>query len=94
MSAMNSFDRAALPDTESYFEAEGFDLKGPGKWKTTRCDFHGGSDSMRVNTEGGGWVCMASDELGISEIYDLQCRFAEVGFGVYPLTGDLLGGVQ
>ncbi|RYF40427.1 MAG: hypothetical protein EOO27_47710, partial [Comamonadaceae bacterium] len=30
-----------------------------GKWRTTRCDFHGGSDSMRVNITTGGWVCMS-----------------------------------
>jgi hypothetical protein len=28
-------------------------------WKTTACIFHGGSDSMRINTHSGAWVCMA-----------------------------------
>jgi len=58
---MGNFNREALPDPASYFEAEGLPLVGPrsAKWKTTRCDFHGGSDSMRVNTETGAWVCMA-----------------------------------
>lgn len=32
----------------------------------------------------------AADELGISEFYRLQQRFAEVGFSLYPLTGDSL----
>lgn len=63
------FDRDRLPEPAGYFEAEGFTLKGPGKWKTTRCDFHGGSDSLRVNTDTGAWVCMscgakAGDVLG------------------------------
>jgi DNA primase len=52
------FDRDMLPEPASYFEAQGLELKGPGRWKTTRCLFHGGSDSMRINTSDGGWACM------------------------------------
>ena len=56
-----SFDRNLLPDTTGYFEAQGLKLTGPrsAKWKTTECKFHGGSDSMRVNTSTGAWVCMS-----------------------------------
>jgi hypothetical protein len=61
---MGAFIRHRLPDTVSYFEGEGLTLRGPGKWKTTRCEFHGGSDSMRINTDTGGWVCMACGEKG------------------------------
>jgi len=53
-----TFDRTRLPDRAAYFDAEGLKLTGPGKWKTTACAFHGGSDSMRVNTATGGWCCM------------------------------------
>ena len=56
---MGEFIRANLPDPVSYFEAEGLKLEGKGKWRTTECKFHGGSDSMRVNVTTGGWVCMA-----------------------------------
>ncbi len=61
-----SFDRNLLPDTPSYFESQGLVLAGPrsAKWRTTRCAFHDGSDSMRVNTASGGWVCMACDASG------------------------------
>ena len=61
-----SFDRTLLPDPVAYFENQGLTLKGPGraKWKTTACNFHGGSDSMRVNTENGAWVCMSCGEKG------------------------------
>lgn len=64
-----TFERDRLPEPASYFESEGLKLIGPGKWKTSRCDFHGGSDSLRVNTESGAWVCMscgakAGDVLG------------------------------
>ncbi len=56
-----SLERDRLPDPVSYLEAEGLRLTGPrnAKWRTTECRFHGGSDSMRVNTKTGAWVCMA-----------------------------------
>ena len=56
---MGEFLRDNLPDPVSYFESEGLKLDGRGKWRTTECRFHGGSDSMRINTQTGGWVCMA-----------------------------------
>ena len=56
---MGSFVRENLPDPISFFEGEGVKLDGKGKWRTTRCDFHGSRASMRVNTETGAWVCMA-----------------------------------
>lgn len=55
-----SFDRTHLPDPVSYYaDAAGLALQGRGKWRTTRCDFHDGSDSMRINTETGAFRCMA-----------------------------------
>lgn len=54
-----AFNRDALPSWESYADMVGLVLQGRGRWRTTRCEFHGGSDSMRVNTESGGWVCMS-----------------------------------
>ena len=53
-----SFDRERLPDAQGYYEGEGLNLQGRGKWRTTSCAFHGGSDSMRINTSTGGFVCM------------------------------------
>lgn len=58
------YERDMLPDPVAFFEAEGLTLKGPGRWKTSRCVFHGGSDSMRINTDSGAWVCMACDQKG------------------------------
>ena len=60
------FDRSLLPDTVTYFENQGLTLKGPrsAKWKTTTCNFHGGSDSMRVKVSTGAWVCMSCGEKG------------------------------
>ena len=61
-----TFERHLLPDAVGYFEAQGLKLTGPrsAKWKTTACQFHGGSDSMRVNTQSGGWCCMSCSESG------------------------------
>ena len=59
-----SFDRNHLPDPASYFEAEGLKLDGRGKWRTTECKFHGGSDSMRINLASGGYCCMNCGEKG------------------------------
>ena len=53
------FDRRNLPDAVGYYESEGLKLTGRGKWRTTECKFHGGSDSMRINTDSGAFVCMA-----------------------------------
>jgi hypothetical protein len=61
-----TFARNLLPDPVFFFENHGLTLKGPraAKWKTTTCNFHGGSDSMRVNVATGAWVCMSCGEKG------------------------------
>ena len=56
---MGEFIRDRLPDAVEYFDSEGVLLRGPGRWKTGPCHFHGGSDSLRVNVQSGGWCCMA-----------------------------------
>jgi phage/plasmid primase-like uncharacterized protein len=55
---MSEFIRDRLPDPIDYFDLEGVPLRGPGRWKTGPCHFHGGSDSLRVNVQSGAWVCM------------------------------------
>ena len=55
-----SFDRNKLLDAQDYYEnTAGLTLVGRGTWKTARCDFHGGSDSMRTNSKTGAFACMA-----------------------------------
>ena len=54
-----TFIRERMPDAQSYFANMGLVLTGKGKWRTTECQFHNGSDSLRVNVETGGWVCMS-----------------------------------
>ena len=72
------FERDRLPDPIAYFENQGLTLRGPGKWNTTRCNFHDGSDSMRVNTASGAWVCMACGAKGCDVLsYEMQATGTE-----------------
>lgn len=56
-----ALNKNLLPDPQTYYEAQGLTLKGAKNavWKTTRCEFHRGSDSMRIFVASGGFVCMA-----------------------------------
>ena len=54
-----TFDRRNLPDPVAFYESRGLVLTGRGKWRTTSCAFHGGSDSMRINIDSGAFCCMA-----------------------------------
>ena len=75
-----SFNREQLPEPAGYFENQGLQLKGPSgaKWKTTTCNFHGGSDSMRVNTATGAWVCMSCGQKGGDVLaYEIAATGAE-----------------
>lgn len=60
------FDRERLPEPLAYYtETAGLTFRERrGRWRTTRCDFHGGSDSMRINTETGAFCCMACGASG------------------------------
>ncbi|MDP2416198.1 MAG: CHC2 zinc finger domain-containing protein [Hydrogenophaga sp.] len=76
-----SYDRNLLPDPTTYFEDRGHKLSGPAraKWKTTNCTFHGGSDSMRVNTATGAWVCMSCDAKG-GDVLAFEMQHAGLDF--------------
>jgi hypothetical protein len=56
-----ALNKNLLPQPADYYEGQGLTLRGAknSAWKTTRCVFHGGSDSMRVSMQSGGFVCMA-----------------------------------
>ena len=91
-----SFKRNLMPETASYFEAQGLKLAGPSraKWKTTACQFHGGSDSMRVNLQSGGWCCMSCGESGGDvlayhlKMYGLEFVEAAKQLGAWVEDGD------
>jgi hypothetical protein len=54
------FHKDRLPDPQAYYESQGLALRPGGtSWRTTRCDFHGGSDSLRLHLPSGAFVCMA-----------------------------------
>ena len=95
---MGEFTRDRLPDPISYFDAEDVRLIGPGRWKTGPCHFHGGSDSLRVNTKSGGWVCMACGVKGGDVLsYHMQMHgmeFVEAAraLGAYAEDGRRYGG--
>jgi len=75
-----SFDRSLLPEPTTYFENIGLKLAGPrsAKWKTAECKFHGGSDSVRVNTATGAWVCMSCGVKGGDVLaYEMQSTGAD-----------------
>ena len=74
------FDRTRLPDPATYFESQSLKLTGPrsAKWKTGACQFHGGSDSLRVNVSSGAWVCMACGAKGGDVLaYHMQAHCVE-----------------
>ncbi|MBL0420511.1 hypothetical protein JI739_09175 [Ramlibacter sp. AW1] len=55
-----AFIKDRLPDPLSYYESQVLRLSPRGKpWRSAECQFHGGSDSMRINIESGAFVCMA-----------------------------------
>lgn len=74
-----SFNREQLPDPLDYYEnTAGLKLMGRGPWRTTRCEFHGGSDSMRINLKSGGFMCMSCGEKGGDVLaYEMQATGAE-----------------
>ena len=61
---MSEFKKDLLPDALGYFESQGLKLSARGKWRTTECRFHDGSDSMRINTTSGAWRCMSCNAKG------------------------------
>ena len=73
------FDRNALPEPLGYYESQGLTFRErKGRWRTTRCDFHQGSDSMRVNTQTGAFVCMACGVHGGDVLsYEMQLTGAD-----------------
>jgi DNA primase len=76
---VGEFIKDRLPNPISYFEGEGVRLVGPGRWKTGPCAFHGGRDSLRVNTQSGGWCCMACGAKG-GDVLAFHMQMHGMGF--------------
>ena len=60
------FNREQLPEPLGYYVGQGLTLTGPrsSKWKTAPCQFHGGSDSLRIHIGRGAFVCMSCGAKG------------------------------
>lgn len=58
------FHRELMPAPLDFYQDQGLTLVGKGKWRTTSCTFHGGSDSLRINVASGGYLCMACGAKG------------------------------
>lgn len=80
-SPAKDFNRELLPDPLSYYEAHGLTLKDPrnASWKTTKCHFHGGSDSLRIKVSSGAFVCMACGARG-GDVLAYEMAVHGVGF--------------
>ena len=79
--------RDRLPEPRGFFENQGLVLVGRGAWRTTRCIFHGGSDSMRVNIHSGGFCCMAGCGARGGDV--LAYHMAAQGLGFVEAARDL-----
>lgn len=82
-----------LPDPIHYYESVGHIFRSKGEWMTTNCEFHGGSDSMRIHktgafrcmncgVHGGGIVSYHMQRFQVD--YLQACR--DLGVGVGYLT--------
>lgn len=60
---MGKFIRENLPDALDYYASEGLKPTGRGNWRTAACNFHGGSDSLRLHVRGA-FMCMACGARG------------------------------
>ena len=95
MSRMNG----QCPDPVEYFERLGVVSKGGrSPWRTTACQFHGGSDSLRFRSDTGGWVCMACGVKGGSVVdHYMQlhcCSYAEAAQALGIRCEQIQGGAR
>lgn len=63
--APGQFKRDLLPDPQSFFEAQGMQLRGRGAWRMTKCVFHDDSRaSLSVNVHTGAFRCHSCQASG------------------------------
>lgn len=69
-------NKALLPSPTTYYELQGIKLIGRGEWRSALCPFHEDrSPSLRINTQSGGFICMACNTRGGDIIAFHQKRF-------------------
>jgi hypothetical protein len=76
-----AFDRERLPDPIAYYQGQGLTLMGSHQaaWRTTQCQFHSGSDSLRIKVSTGAFVCMACGARG-GDVLAYEMAMNGVGF--------------
>jgi hypothetical protein len=76
-----AFNRERLPDPIAYYQAQGLNLMGAHQaaWRTTQCQFHSGSDSMRIKVITGAFVCMACGARG-GDVLAYEMAVHGIGF--------------
>lgn len=59
------FGRESLPDAASYYQSEGFAIRGRDDWQSGLCPFHAErSPSFRLNVRDGGYYCHGCEAKG------------------------------
>lgn len=62
---MGKFIPENLPNPLDFFDSVGVQLTGSGRWRNGPCHFHDGNDSLRINTQSGGWICLNCNVSGM-----------------------------
>lgn len=59
------FERNNLPNPLSFYEEQGMNLIGTGKWQKTLCPFHDDHDpSLSINSQNGAFYCFSCQTKG------------------------------
>ncbi len=73
-------NRALLPNPIEYLKAQGLNPKGSGLWRDLVCPFHDDtSPSLRINSERGGYKCMACGAKG-GDVIAFHMQLKSIGF--------------
>ena len=73
-------NRALLPNPIDYLKAQGMSPKGSGLWRDLVCPFHDDtSPSLRINSDKGGFKCMACGAKG-GDIIAFHMQLKSIGF--------------
>lgn len=73
-------NRALLPNPIEYLKAQGMSPKGSGLWRDLVCPFHDDtSPSLRINSDKGGFKCMACGAKG-GDVIAFHMQLKSIGF--------------
>lgn len=73
-------NRALLPNPIDYLKMQGLNPKGSGLWRDLVCPFHDDtSPSLRINSDKGGFKCMACGAKG-GDVIAFHMQLKGIGF--------------